>query len=82
MTAVLEVDNIVKSFVKKRNVFGIATEHTNAVKDVSFTLEKGRTRAIVGESGSGKSQSVLAMMGLLARNGAATGGFHFGDDRL
>ena len=55
MTAVLEVDNIVKSFVKKRNVFGIATEHTNAVKDVSFTLEKGRTRAIVGESGAGKS---------------------------
>ena len=55
MTAVLEVDNIVKSFVKKRNVFGIATEHTNAVKDVSFTLEKGRTGAIVGESGAGKS---------------------------
>lgn len=55
MTAVLEVDNIVKSFVKKRNVFGVATEHTHAVKDVSFTLEKGRTRAIVGESGAGKS---------------------------
>ncbi|WP_330256227.1 ATP-binding cassette domain-containing protein [Nocardia sp. NBC_00565] len=55
MTTVLEVDNIVKSFVKKRNVFGIATERTHAVKDVSFTVEKGRTRAIVGESGAGKS---------------------------
>ncbi|WP_216693522.1 ATP-binding cassette domain-containing protein [Dietzia psychralcaliphila] len=55
MTAVLEVDNIVKSFVKKRNLLGIATEHTHAVKDVSFTVQQGRTRAIVGESGAGKS---------------------------
>lgn len=55
MTVVLEVDKVAKSFVKKRNVFGIATERTHAVRDVSFTLEKGRTRAIVGESGAGKS---------------------------
>lgn len=35
------------------------------VRDLSFTLHKGRTLAIAGESGSGKSLTSLAIMGLL-----------------
>ncbi|MGC3994483.1 MAG: ATP-binding cassette domain-containing protein [Propionicimonas sp.] len=48
----LEVRNLVKDF-RLRDGMRFSTLH--AVKDVSFTLEPGRTVALVGESGSGKS---------------------------
>lgn len=45
-----------------------------AVKDVSFTLDKGEVLCIVGESGSGKSMSANALMGLLPEGVKAAGG--------
>jgi peptide/nickel transport system ATP-binding protein len=44
--------------------FPTADGLVQAVTDLSYTLEQGKTLGIVGESGSGKSVSSMAIMGL------------------
>ncbi len=55
MTALLEVENLVKHFVAGRSVPGRPTAFIKAVDGVSFSVDAGKTLALVGESGCGKS---------------------------
>ncbi len=58
MSTILDVKNLTLSF---RTDEGLV----KPVRDVSFSLERGKTLGIVGESGSGKSVSTKAVMQLL-----------------
>lgn len=48
--------------------FQSGEQSVSAVRDISFSIRRGRTLAVVGESGSGKSVSSLSLMGLLPPN--------------
>jgi ABC-type microcin C transport system duplicated ATPase subunit YejF len=52
----------------------VAFGEVEVVHDVSFSLGAGEALGIVGESGSGKTQTMLAVLRLLARGGKVTAG--------
>ncbi|MGX5679982.1 ABC transporter ATP-binding protein [Schumannella luteola] len=57
MTPLLDVTNVTIDYIN-------GGDTTHAVRDVSFTLEKGEFVGLVGESGSGKSTLGFAIAGL------------------
>jgi peptide/nickel transport system ATP-binding protein len=73
--ALLEVDHL---HVKLQTHRGPAY----AVRDVTFSLERGDTLGLVGESGCGKSITAMALMGLLPENAEVTGSIRFEGEEL
>ena len=63
----LEVEHLTTQFQTRRGA-------VQAIKDVSFSIERGQILALVGESGSGKSVTSLSIMGLLSSNGKVVNG--------
>lgn len=59
MPPLLEVENVVKSFSRKKHAS--PREEVRALDGVSFSISRGTTLAIVGESGSGKSTLALCV---------------------
>jgi len=62
--------------------FTTSDGEVTAADRIAFQIDAGETVGLVGESGSGKSQTVLAVMGLLAKNGRVRGRARFGKHDL
>jgi peptide/nickel transport system ATP-binding protein len=54
----------------------------DALRGVSFTLERGQTLGLIGESGCGKSITALALMGLLPDSAVARGSIRLDGQEL
>ena len=65
MSALLQVDGLVKHFPVRTGWFGRASGAVRAVDGVSFTVAAGCTFAIVGESGCGKSTVARLLLRLI-----------------
>ena len=53
-----------------------------ALRGVSFSLERGQTLGMIGESGCGKSLTALALMGLLPNRARVAGSIRFNGTEL
>ncbi len=75
----IKVENLTKSFRVKKKEKGMAgslkailhpqIETVRAVKDVSFTVEKGEMLAFIGPNGAGKSTTIKMLTGILYPDG-------------
>jgi peptide/nickel transport system ATP-binding protein len=54
----------------------------DAVRGVSFGLERGETLGLIGESGCGKSITALSLLGLLPDNAVVSGSIRFEQQEL
>ena len=75
MTALLDVQNLNVGFRQDGAVI-------QAVRGVSFTVDRGEVVALVGESGSGKSVSALSTVSLLGDSAEVTGSVKYDGQEL
>ena len=72
----LKVENLSVGYRTKKGLL-------NAVNNISFTLEQGRSLGFVGESGCGKTTIGMTLMGLLPENATIVqGDIHFNGSNL
>jgi ABC-2 type transport system ATP-binding protein len=67
----VEVDNLRKEFIRRNGGGRLRKRRENvvALRDVSFTIERGECVAILGQNGSGKSTLVRLLSTLLLHDG-------------
>ncbi|HSQ71211.1 MAG TPA: ABC transporter ATP-binding protein [Rubrivivax sp.] len=73
--ALLEVDRLRVSLQTSRGA-------AEALRGVSFALDRGQTLGLIGESGCGKSITALALMGLLPDGAKVAGSIRFDGEEL
>jgi peptide/nickel transport system ATP-binding protein len=73
--ALLEVDHLRVTLQTSRGA-------ADALRGVSFALDRGQTLGLIGESGCGKSITALALMGLLPDGARVTGSIRFDGKEL
>ena len=73
--ALLEVDRLRVTLQTSRGA-------ADALRGVSFALDRGETLGLIGESGCGKSLTALALMGLLPEGALVAGSIRFDGTEL
>ena len=73
--ALLEVDHLRVTLQTSRGA-------ADALRGVSFVLDRGQTLGLIGESGCGKSITALALMGLLPEGAQVAGSIRFDGQEL
>lgn len=63
--AILKIENLIVSYIIKKNLLGKTSQKYQAVRSVNFELFKGETLGLVGESGCGKTSLSRALLGLI-----------------
>jgi len=67
----LKVDNLEKTYKRRRGFLSSSKSEIYAVNKIQFTLREGETIGLVGESGSGKSTVARCILKLVSSDGGA-----------
>lgn len=79
MDTALQVENLSKIYKRRirkpglwgafQSLFTSQTEELQAVRDLSFTIQRGEKVGLIGENGAGKSTTLKMLTGILVPSG-------------